>query len=241
MRRYLTEFIGTFGLVFTVGCAIWKAGGFAPVAIGAVLMVLVFAGGHISGAHYNPAVTLGVFLRGKLRPADVGPYWLAQFMAAFLAAWLARFVANPGQVQALSISGWHAILAALLAEFFFTFALVYVVLNVATSNDQPNNQFFGLAIGFTVMAGAFAVGGVSGGAFNPAVAFGVTLMGLVGWANIWIYLIAESLGAVVAAITFRFLNPDDDASEGLLAKLPKVSLPRISLPRNSETKPPSAS
>ena len=217
MRRYLTEFIGTFGLVFTVGCAVMSGSALAPLAIGAVLMVLVYAGGHISGGHYNPAVSLGVFLRGKLPRSDVVPYWAAQFSAAFLAAWLARFTVHPAVIHLLSTSGAHAIFAAMLAEFFFTFALVYVVLNVATSSDQPNNGFYGLAIGFTVGAGAFAVGGVSGGAFNPAVAFGAMLMGLVGWGNFYIYLIGNVLGAVVAAFAFRYLNPHD-VVEGPLAR-----------------------
>jgi len=149
MRKYVTEFIGTFGLVFTVGMAVFKAGGLAPLAIGAVLMVLVYAGGHISGAHYNPAVTLGVFLRGKMPATDVLAYWASQLLAALVAAWFARFIANPAPFPAQSLAGAHGIFAALLAEFFFTFALVYVVLNVVTSKDQPNNHFFGLAIGFT--------------------------------------------------------------------------------------------
>ena len=217
MRKYVTEFIGTFGLVFTVGCAVMSGSALAPLAIGAALMVFVYAGGHISGGHYNPAVSLGVFLRGNLARADLVPYWVAQFAGAFLAAWLARFTVNPISVRALSTSGAHAIFAAMLAEFFFTFALVYVVLNVATSSDQPNNQFFGLAIGFTVGAGAFAVGGVSGGAFNPAVVFGAMLMGLIDWGNFYIYLIGNVLGAVVAAFAFRYLNPQD-VVEGPLAR-----------------------
>ncbi|HEX6930646.1 MAG TPA: aquaporin, partial [Streptosporangiaceae bacterium] len=160
--------------------------------------------------------TLGVFLRGKLPRGDVGPYWAAQLAGAFLAAWLAKFTIHPGLLHALSTSGAHAVFAAMFAEFFFTFALVYVVLNVATSKDQPGNQFFGLAIGFTVAAGAFAVGGISGAAFNPAVAFGAMLMGLLNWGNFYIYLIANVLGGVVAAIAFNYLNPDDVA-EGPLA------------------------
>ena len=228
MRKYVTEFIGTFGLVFTVGCAVMSGSALAPLAIGAVLVALVYAGGHISGAHYNPAVTLGVLLRGKMPTGDVLPYWAAQLAGAFIAAWLARFVVNPARVATLPLDGGHKILAALLAEFIFTFALVYVVLNVATSKDQPNNHFFGLAIGFTFAAGTFAVGVVSGGAFNPAVAFGAMLMGLINWSDFWIYLIANALGAAVAAMTFRYLNPDD--AEGRLAiKMPKM--PKISVTR----------
>jgi len=216
MRKYVTEFIGTFGLVFTVGCAVMSGSSLAPLAIGAALMVLVYAGAHISGAHYNPAVTLGVFLRGKMARDEVGPYVIAQFVAAFLAAWLAKFTMHPGVIQALSTSGAHQIFSAMFAEFFFTFALVYVVLNVATSKDQPGNQFFGLAIGFIFAAGAFSVGAVSGAAFNPALAFGDMLMGFVNWANFYIYLIANLLGGAVAAVAFTYLNPDD-VRDGLLA------------------------
>ena len=217
MRKYVTEFIGTFGLVFTVGCAVMSGSALAPLAIGAALMVFIYAGGHISGGHYNPAVTLGVFLRGKLPRRDLGPYWIAQLAGAFLAAWLAKFTIHPGVIPAVSITGAHGIFSAMFAEFFFTFALVYVVLNVATSKDQPGNQFFGLAIGFTVAAGAFAVGSVSGAAFNPAVAFGAMLMGLLNWGNFYIYLIANVLGGAVAAVAFTYLNPDDLA-EGPLAR-----------------------
>ena len=221
MRKYVTEFIGTFVLVYTVGCAIFSGSPLAPLAIGAALMVVIYAGGHISGGHYNPSVTLGVFLRGKIPLADAGPYWAAQFIGAFLAAWLAKFTVNPGLVHTLSTSGAHAVFAAMLAEFVFTFALVYVVLNVATSKDQPGNQFFGLAIGFTVTAGAFAVGTISGGAFNPAVAFGAMLMGLINWGNFYIYLIGNLVGAAVAALAFKYLNPDD-VQEGPLARRPAV-------------------
>jgi len=229
MRKYVTEFIGTFGLVFTVGCAVLGNSPVAPIAIGAVLMVLIYAGGHISGGHYNPSVTLGVFLRGALPAGEVLPYWAAQLAAAFLAGWLARFVINPVAVHTISTSGAHAIVAVLLAEFLFTFALVYVVLNVATSKDQPGNQFFGLAIGFTVMAGAAAVGGISGGAFNPAVMFGAMLMGLIDWSNFWIYLLAQGLAALLAAVAFRYLNPGD-VEGGPVPALPKARLPRLVRP-----------
>jgi aquaporin Z len=220
MRKYLTEFIGTFALVFTVGCAVLTNAAFAPLAIGTVLMVLVYLGAQISGGHYNPAVTLGVYLRGKMPSADVGPYWVAQLAGALVAAWTAGFVVNPPAVRTLSLPG-RSMAAALVAEFVFTFLLVLVFLNMATSRSQPGNPFFGLAIGFTVTAGAFAVGAVSGGAFNPAVAFGATVLGLLSWANIWIYLIANLAGGAAAAIVFRYLNPQD-VEGGLLPKLPRV-------------------
>lgn len=227
MRKYLTEFIGTFVWVFTVGCAVMSGSQLASLAIGAAVMVLVFAGAHISGAHYNPATTLGVFLRGKLPLDDVAPYWVAQLAGAFIAAWLAKFTVQPGLVHTLSTSGAHEIFAAMVAEFVFTFALVYVVLNVATSKDQPGNQFFGLAIGFTVAAGAFAVGGISGAALNPAVAFGDMLMGLVNWGNFYIYLIGDGFGALLAAVAFKYLNPDD-VVEGPLTRMPRVAMPKAS-------------
>ncbi len=208
MRKYVTEFIGTFGLVFTVGTAVMGGATFAPLAIGAALMVLVYAGGHISGAHYNPAVSLAAFLRGRLSSADLIPYWVAQAAGALVAAGAATYVVNPPSFPALYMSG-RAIGAGLVAEFIFTFALCYVVLNVATSKDNAGNSFYGLAIGFTIFVGAASVGRISGGAFNPAVALGASVMGLFSWSNIWIYLLADFAGGAAAAFVFRYLNPSD--------------------------------
>jgi aquaporin Z len=207
MNKYLVEFIGTFFLVLTVGCTVIDkgAGPLAPIAIGAALMVMIFAGGHISGGHYNPAVTLGVWMRGKCDTKDLVPYWVAQIVGAVIAAFIVRFfktgsVITPGNLQTLP---------ALLAEFLFTFALVFVVLNTATAKGTSGNSFYGLAIGMTVMVGAFSVGNISGGAFNPGVAIGVTLMGLSAWSNIWIFLVADLLGGAAAALTFKTVNPGD--------------------------------
>ncbi|MBV9009409.1 MAG: aquaporin [Verrucomicrobia bacterium] len=206
MNKYVAEFIGTFFLVLTVGCTgIGAAAGvIAPLAIGAALMVMVFAGGHISGAHYNPAVTLGVLIRGKLKPGDAVPYWIAQFIAAAVAALLVSKVLRGGApITAIA----PKIGPALLAEFLFTFALVYVVLNAATAEGTSGNSFYGLAIGMTVMAGAFAVGDISGGAFNPAVALGISLLGISIWHNLWIYLVANFAGGIAAAAVFNVINP----------------------------------
>lgn len=205
MNKYTAEFIGTFFLVLTIGVTGIGAGTgvIAPLAIGAVLMVMVFAGGHISGAHYNPAVTLGVWIRGKVKATDVAPYILAQLAAAAVAAITVKFLRAGIVVAPIA----PRIGPALLAEFLFTFALVYVVLNAATAEGTSGNSFYGLAIGMTVMTGAFAVGDISGGAFNPAVAVGISLLGISSWTNIWIYLVANFSAAVIAALVFNAINP----------------------------------
>jgi aquaporin Z len=170
-------------------------------------MVMVYAGGHVSGGHYNPAVTLGVFLRGKCAAGDVAPYMLAQVGGALGAAAIVLFV-KAGE----NVGPFYArILAALVVELLFTFALVYVVLSVATARATSGNSYFGLAIGFTVLAGAFAVGDISGGAFNPAVAIGASAMGLLPWANLWLYLVAALAGGALAAAAFDVLNAEETA------------------------------
>jgi aquaporin Z len=205
MNKYLTEFIGTFFLVLTVGCAVNSAGNLAPLAIGAALMVMVFAGGHVSGGHYNPAVTIAVCLRGKCDAKDAMPYIVSQVIAAGIAAAVVGYLFGKGSDP----KAIENVPKALLAEFLYTFALAYVVLNVATAKGTANNSFYGLAIGMTVMTGAFAVGGISGGAFNPAVAFGIAIMKLVKFSDIWIHIVAEVAGGIVAAMAFKAINPED--------------------------------
>jgi aquaporin Z len=212
MRKYLTEFVGTLFLVFTISCAVISGGALAPLAIGAVLTAAVYAGGHISGAHYNPAVTLAVYLRGKLNRTDVLPYLAAQILGGLAGAGLGRLVVGPPTTPALHLTG-SAIGAAFTAEVVVTFALAYVVLNVATSKSHPGNSFYGLAIGFTVLSGAIAVGGVSGGVFNPAVALAASAEGLLSWSTIWVYLAANLTGGALAAAAFRALNPAEFTTE----------------------------
>jgi aquaporin Z len=207
-RKYVVEAIGTFFLVFTVAVSGLSHSAFTPLAAGAVLMVMIYAGGHISGGHYNPAVTMAVLLRRRIGLGDAAGYWVAQLVAGLVAALVARAIVNPAAVTTLHLAGQH-LTAAALVELLFTFALCYVVLNVATSKDQPVNSYYGLAIGFTVAAGAFAVGGISGGAFNPAVALGASTAGLFAWSTLWVYLVVQVVAGAVAGIAFRALNPDD--------------------------------
>lgn len=209
MRRYVTELIGTFALVLTIGLTVTGAneGVIPPIAIGAILTAMVYAGVHISGAHYNPAVSLAMLIRGRLPLRDVPFYWAAQVIGAVLAAWAANYITDV-DVNAKAIEG-RDIGVALLAEFLFTFFLAYVVLNVATSRNIAENSFYGLAFGFTVMAGVFAVGAYSAAAFNPAVAVGGIILGLVAGGSLWIYLLATLAGGAAAALTFKALNPED--------------------------------
>lgn len=206
MNKYIIEFIGTFFLVLTIGLtAVFAPTAvlMAPVAIGLVLAVLVYAGGPVSGAHYNPAVTIAAWIRGACPEKDILPYLVAQAAGAVAAALIAPVIAKGGsEVMKVAIG------PALIAEFLFTFALVFVILNVATAKSAKGNSYFGLAIGGTVTAGAYAVGNVSGGAFNPAVALGLVIMGAVPVISIWIYLVACFLGGIVAAIAFKRLVED---------------------------------
>ncbi len=211
MKAYLTEAIGTFFLVLTVGLCVNREVMPAPLAIGASLMVMIFAGGHISGGHYNPSVTLAAWIRGALKSTEVAPYWVAQLAGALVAGFLVyKFTGSPLHVAPDDHATW---LKALAGEMVYAFALSYVVLNVATAKATEGNSFYGLAIGSTVMVGAFAMGGISGGAFNPAVGLGPAIIeALLGrsptpmW---WVYAVGPFAGAAVAAIVFKAQHPGE--------------------------------
>ncbi|MEM1179338.1 MAG: aquaporin [Acidobacteriota bacterium] len=199
MDKYVVEGIGTFFLVLTVGLSA-GLGPLGPVAVGSVLMAMIYAGGHISGAHYNPVVTMAFWLCGRCPRGDIAPYLAAQILGSGLAAGAAAMlttVSPPGEVQSPA--------PALLAETLFTFALVWVILNVAVAKGTAGNPFYGAAIALVVVAGAFAVGPISGAVFNPAVAVGLCSLGLAGWSSLWIYLAAPTAGALIAAGIFKVL------------------------------------
>jgi aquaporin Z len=211
MRRYFTEFIGTFFLMFVITTTSLVAAGAAPFAIAAVLAVMVFAGGHLSGAHYNPAVTIAVAVRNRLPWRNVPAYWAAQILGALGGAVVARYVVVDRAAAAAFTASGRALSAAAVAELLLTFALAYVVLNVATSKQTSGNSFYGLAIGGTVLAGALSVGGISGGAFNPAVTIGAATAGLLDWTLVALYLGVQLAAGGLAGLAFRALNPDDIA------------------------------
>jgi aquaporin Z len=207
IRKMAVEFFGTVFLVFTVGASVRAGAAMAPLAIGAALMVMVYAGGQISGGQYNPAVTLAALVRGRIGSTDAVSYWFAQLAAGLVAAVLVRATVSTSPPHAVAPIG-HAMVSALLVELLFTFALAYVVLNVATSKDNPENSFYGLAIGFTVFVGAVAAGGISGCAFNPAVVVGGAAMRLFAWSTLS-YLLVQLVAGAAAGLVFRTLNPND--------------------------------
>ena len=202
LRKLVVEAIGTFFLVLTIGLVVLEpgAGSMAPLALAAALMVMVYAGGHVSGAHYNPAVTLAVWMRGLATAEEAVRYWMAQLVGALLAAG-AVLVFKDAAAVSLSLEP----MPTLFAELLFTFALAWVVLNVATAAGTQGNSYFGLAIAFTVLAGAYAVGGVSGAAFNPAVAVALVVMNIADGSTLLVYLPAQLAGAAVAAWLFNAL------------------------------------
>jgi len=210
MAKLLTELIGTFFLVLTVGLTVIQGTPFAPLAIGTALMVMVYMGGHVSGGHYNPAVSLGVLLRRKMTAGEFGGYVGAQLVGAVLATLAVQQIV--GQTFAAAPASDVDFVAPLLVEVLFTFALVLVVLNVAVSARTTGNSYYGLAIGFTVMVGAFAGGAISGGAFNPAVGLGPMLVhGLLSGGSFsaaWLYLVGPLLGGALAALVFGLQEGD---------------------------------
>lgn len=212
MQRLINEFIGTFFLVFTicVAAVYGRAGEYAPLAIAFVLMAVIYAGGHISKAHYNPAVSLAFWLRGGyIGVRELVHFVLVQFAGAVIAVALARALYSGGMsVSAVQID----VFPALIAEFLFTFLLVWVIMNVATAKADTGNQFYGLAIGFAVGGGIYTVGIVSLAIFNPAVALALVIVGKMNLADLWIPLSGNLAGAACAPVVFKLCHPGETGS-----------------------------
>ena len=196
--KLLTELVGTF-LFLTVISLSANAGALAPVAIGGALMVMVFMGGHVSGAHYNPAVSLAAFLRRQIDVAELGSYWAAQLVGGSLGFVFGYLVS--GHAGGIHPANGVHLASALAVEVVFTAALALVVLNVAATRATAGNSFYGLAIGFTIVVAAFVGGPISGGAFNPAVGLGATLAAVLfnsgSWSDLWLYIVGPLAGAAI--------------------------------------------
>ena len=204
-KKYLVEFIGTFFLVFTVGSAVVLGAEslVAAFAIGFALMIMVYAGGYISGGHYNPAVSLAALLAGALDKKELVPYWISQIVGAMAASLLVYGLMDTS-VECTSLFPLSKII---IGEFLFTFALCYVVLQTAVAKGNAGNQYYGLAIGSTVTVGAFAVGGIlCYAAFNPAVALSLGVLNVHCWESIAATILANLIGALVAAYTHKIIN-----------------------------------
>lgn len=208
MNKYLTEFVGTFFLVLTITLAVISEQPLAALAIGGILMVMIFMGGHISGGHYNPAVSLAALMRGVLPASDFPMYLIAQIAGGIAAAFLGNYLAD-GSVAIAPGDGVDAV-RALITEILYTFALALTVLRVATTKATANNSFYGLAIGFTVVAAAISAGWLSGGAFNPAVGLGLALAGGT-LSTVWIYIVGPLIGGALAALFYQVQGMTDKA------------------------------
>lgn len=193
-KKLAVEFIGSFFLIFTIGTA---SGDLAPFAIAGVLAAMIFAGGRVSGAHYNPAVTVSVWIGGGMPAREVVPYIVSQTAAACAAGLTAAACAGIADSPAVFDTK-----TLMVAEILFTFALCFVILNVTASE----NSFYGAAIGLVVLAGIISVGSLSGAVFNPAVAVGLFVKGAADAPGVVLYTIANLTGGAVAAFVFRFLS-----------------------------------
>lgn len=205
---YIAEFVGTFMLVFTIGCAVLTGSAWAATAIACVLMVMIYALGPVSGGNFNPAVSLSLCIAGKLEPTVMLGYWVVQLLAGISAGFAYSLML--GKNLPLSPTNGFDLFFAGGVETLYTFMLCFVVLNVACAKKQQPNQFFALAIGFVIIAGGCAVGGISGACFNPAVAIGLDVSSYAdGMGDGFIYTVFELVGAAIAALLFRVVRPEE--------------------------------
>ena len=208
--KVITEFLGTFFFLFVIALIAVTGSLFTPLVIGAALVVVVYMGGHVSGAHYNPAVTLALLLKKKCSAVEAGAYVAAQVIAGLAAFMLAYYLT--GTTPGIAPGSGVEALKAVIVEVIFTTMLCLVVLNVATAKANAGNSFYGIAIGFTIVAAAFAGGPISGGAFNPAVGISATVTKALfqsgEWTHLWIYLVGPFIGALLAAAVYGIQNPE---------------------------------
>lgn len=212
--KAIMEAIGTFVLLLTIQLSVdAPSADKAPMAIGLALMVIIYAGAPISGAHYNPAVSLAVMLRGKQQVPEMLLYWLFQLIGGTLGAWLGAFIS--GTYSNIGVGKEFSVTQAWAAEICYAALLCFVVLGTATHSKTAGNGYYGAAIGLTVTAGAVAVGQQSGGAFNPAVALGLSIAkGFSSFGYCVGTAVADLIGGAVAAFLFYMVAPDQFEPSG---------------------------
>ncbi len=212
-KRYIAEFIGTFFLLLTICMVAYSkvSADLQPMAVGAILIAMIYAAGHISGAHFNPAVTLAFLLRGRIDIKNASFYIVAQILGGIAAAFLTGVLisAKPPTTPIILPPQYFSMIPALMSEIVGTFALVWVILNVATTKALEGNSFYGIAIGLTVTGLIYTLGSVSGSVFNPAVAIATCIVQFSSWGNLWIYFVGNLVGAALAAIVFKFVSQDE--------------------------------
>ena len=213
LKKYIVEFIGTFFLVLTICMTSYSkvSADLQPLAVGSMLMVLIYSMGYLSGAQFNPAISLAIYLRGRINLKEMGFYWIAQILGAVAAAMMTAVLisAKPPVGLIASTPQFFSMVPALIAEVLGSFALTWVILTVATSKALDGNNFYGLAIGFTVTALMYTLGSVSGSAFNPVVAIATCIAHLSSWNNLWIYIVGGLGGAVLATMAYKYISGDE--------------------------------
>jgi aquaporin Z len=200
-RALVIEAVGTGVLVIIIAMASVNAGVMAPLAIGLGLAALVYMGGPVSGAHYNPAVSLCLAMTRALPMERLGPYAAAQCVGAIVGASVACAMTGEAVVPApgVDVAWWRA----LITEAVFTFMLCIVIIGAAVAPASKGRGYFGLAIGLTILAAALAGGPISGGVYNPGVALGLAALGLsrgIDASHVWLYLIGPVIGALAATL-----------------------------------------
>lgn len=243
--KYLAEFVGTFFLVLTVGCNVLTGSVGAALSVGAILMVMIYSLYTVSGAHFNPAVTAAVKLsgRGILTWQDMGLYMVCQVLGAMTAGCAYSVIFERAFVMAPV--GKFSSVSAGASEVIYTMALCYVVLNVATTQKQAHNEYFGLAIGFTVVSAALAIGGISGCCLNPAVALAATAIGLfsegsAAMQHLYLFALLPFVGSGLAALGFRLVQHRDEYAS-LRQPLPESPVSFHGLSRRGRGSPPASS
>jgi len=202
------EFFGTAILTLEVGLVGYTTLG--ALGVMAVLLALIFAGAHISGGAYNPAVVIALTLRGKLFWKTSLVYIVAEYLGSFFGAGLAYWI---GQNKCFyPYPSYESSGEALAVEMIFTMIFTFVILSVATSTSTKDNQYYAVAIAFALLAGVVAAGPVSGAAINPALGITLPLANGVS-SRIWIYLLGPSFGGILGAFLFLITNPKEFTGE----------------------------